>query len=153
MDGGTGMDLRRKIARYRRLTPSQRRLLAEAFILLGVSRLALLLLPFKRIAPHLGKQGEDAYAIDAGQTVTAKGVGWAVRSASMHTPWQSKCLAQAMTAKHMLRQRKIRNTLYLGLAKDETGKMIAHAWIFCGSLPLTGAMDTPRYTVVSTFSS
>ncbi len=147
------MSLGRKIGRYRRLTPSRRQLLAEAFVLLGVSRLALLLLPFKRIAPHLGRQGEDVYAADAKQTAAAKGVGWAVRIASTHTPWQSKCLAQAMAAKRMLNRRKIRNTLYLGLAKDDSGKMVAHAWIFCGSLPLTGAADTPRYAVVSTFSS
>jgi hypothetical protein len=147
------MGLARKIGRYRRLAPSQRRLLAEAFILLGVSRLAMVTLPFKRIAPHLGKLGEDVYTPDAPQTAAAKQVGWAVRIASTHTPWQSKCLAQAMAAKRMLNRLNIRNTLFLGLAKDDNGKMIAHAWIYCGNLPLTGVGDTPRFTVVSTFSS
>ncbi|MCE5344142.1 MAG: lasso peptide biosynthesis B2 protein [Eubacteriales bacterium] len=147
------MSLAKKINRFLRLTPGQKRLLAEAFAMLGVSRLALLLLPFKRFAPLLGKPVEDAYVADAQQMDIAKKVGWAVRAASMHTPWQSKCLAQAMTAKHMLNRRKIHNTMYLGLARDDSGKMIAHAWVFYCGLPLTGATDTQEYTVVSTFSS
>ena len=38
----------------------------------------------------------------------------------------------------MLERRKIESTLYLGTAKDEDGKMVAHAWLRSGPFTLLG---------------
>jgi len=142
---------------------SHKLLLMEALLLLGLSRAALLIMDFREIAPRLGTQRElkDLVAetgglVDEGQkklNARAKGVGWAVRAMSRYTPWESKCLVQAMAAKIMLNRRKISNTLYLGVAKDNTGAMVAHAWIKCGSFILTGEREAERFTVVAAFSS
>lgn len=35
-----------------------------------------------------------------------------------HPPWQSKCLVRAMLAQHLLKQRNISSTLYLGINKN-----------------------------------
>ena len=35
------------------------------------------------------------------------------------TPWESKCLVRAMTAKKMMKKRGYKTTLYLGVGKDE----------------------------------
>ncbi len=37
------------------------------------------------------------------------------------TPWESKCLVRAMTAKKMMKKRGYKTTLYLGVGKDEEG--------------------------------
>lgn len=130
-------------------------LLMEALCFLGFARLALLIFDFKMIAPHLGERTEDTPPAreEKCRRREAGKVGWAVATMSRYAPWESKCLAQALAAKIMLNRRKIRNTLYLGVAKDEMGHMIAHAWIKCGSIPLTGAMSAEKFTVVSAFSS
>ncbi|GAE44160.1 hypothetical protein JCM21738_846 [Mesobacillus boroniphilus JCM 21738] len=53
----------------------------------------------------------------------------------------------------MLQRRGINSTLYLGTAKDETGKLIAHAWLRSGSYYVSGAEEMNRFTVVSKFSN
>ena len=56
-----------------------------------------------------------------------------------------------MTAKIMLRRRGIKSTIYLGVAKNERGEMIAHAWIKAAGLTLTGSAGADQFTVVSVF--
>ncbi len=52
---------------------------------------------------------------------TAKSIGRAVRTAASRTPWESKCLAQALAAALMLRWRQIPFVLTLGVAKTSNG--------------------------------
>ena len=39
----------------------------------------------------------------------------------------------------MLEKRNIESTLYLGIAKDEKGELIAHAWLRSGPFYVSGA--------------
>jgi hypothetical protein len=52
----------------------------------------------------------------------------------------------------MLERRNIESTVYLGTAKDENGKLIAHAWLRSGSFILTGSEEMSRFVVVSKFA-
>ena len=52
----------------------------------------------------------------------------------------------------MLERRQIESTLYLGTAKDESGKLIAHAWLRSGPFYITGAEGMEKFTVVSKFA-
>ena len=58
---------------------------------------------------------------------------------SRYTFWESQCLVKAIAAMKMLERRQIESTLYLGTAKDENGKLIAHAWLRSGPFYITGA--------------
>ena len=51
---------------------------------------------------------------------------------SKYTFWESQCLVKAIAGMKMLERRQIESTLYLGTAKDELGKLIAHAWLRSG---------------------
>ena len=142
-------------AKWRRRSRTERLLLMEAFVLLGIARLAVLVLPFKRLAVSLDRhQNETDMQISASDLNFARKVGQAVCSAANHTPWESVCLPQAVVAQWMLKRRRIAGTLYLGVAKDVTKPEIlaAHAWLRCGSIILTGAAGHQQFTVVTTFS-
>ncbi len=142
-------------AKWRRRTRVERSLLLEAFVLLGIARLAVLALPFKWLAGSLGRHmNEAADPVSASELALARQVGGAVCSAANYTVWESVCLPQAIAAQWMLKRRHIAGTLYLGLAKDEAKpkKLAAHAWLSCGGLLLTGARGHRQYTVVSIFS-
>ena len=106
----------------------ERWLLLEAVPWLGLSRLARLILPFNRLSPflcqHMAESGQN---LDATAMARAQSIGWAVRAVARLTPWESACLVQAMAAKRMLRRRGIPSTLYLGLARDESRELEAHA--------------------------
>ncbi|MFX4263225.1 lasso peptide biosynthesis B2 protein [Pelotomaculum propionicicum] len=142
----------RKLIKFIRLPWPEKCLYTEAFYLTGVVRLAILLLPFRWLAPHLGQhmvespQEEDAAAIEA-----ARRVGLAVETVSRHSPWESKCLVQAIAGKILLRRRGIGSTLYLGVDRDDAKILIAHAWLRCGGLVLTGGQGREHFTVVGKF--
>lgn len=52
-----------------------------------------------------------------------------VRRAKKILPFQPKCLVNSIVTKKMLDRRNIKNMLYLGLNKDNTDKLNAHAWV------------------------
>ena len=144
------------------LSWTDRWLLLEATLWLGVARIAILTVPFRKLAKHLGEQMAESPHSDQSAQETRLSrisqISWAVRGMSGYTPWESACLAQALAAKAMLRCRGIASTLYLGLAKDKHNEqdrqsgLLAHAWLRSGSIILTGGPGKDQYTVVATFA-
>jgi hypothetical protein len=134
---------------------ADRWLLLKAFFWLGLMRLAILLLPFRRVARMIGlHQGENSAVPDLAQAEEAERVGWAIRAAAKRTPWDSACLAQALSGSILLRRKAIPATVYLGVAKekDMPEQVAAHAWLRCGENILTGGGVHERFSVISTFS-
>lgn len=147
--------LKNALAKWRRRNRMERVLLLEAFLLLGVARLGVLILPFRWLAKSLGDHMKETDALlQPAEMQFARMVGGAVRSAAGYTPWGSVCLPQAVAAKWMLKRRRIPGTLYLGVMKNSTtpDQLVAHAWLRCGQFIITGAKGHRLYTVVSTFS-
>jgi hypothetical protein len=142
-------------AKWRRRTWTERRLLVEAFVFLGIARLAILVLPFRWLAVTLSKHKNNPNEdIGRPDSLYTHRIGQAVRSTAANTPWKSPCLAQAVAGQWMLRRRRISGTVYLGVAKDriKAEGLSAHAWLRCGDEILTGGRGHRQYTVVATFS-
>lgn len=143
----------RRLLKFARLTFVEKLLLLEAVLLMALARPAILLLPFRRIVPLLGcERLESPLEITPMQDFKAKQIGRAVVTMSYHTFWQSTCLVQAIAAQLMLKRRGISGTVYLGAIKDKENKLLAHAWIRCGSEILTGASGSKQFTVIATFA-
>lgn len=143
-----------RFSKFLVLSWKERFLLLEAFSFLGMVRALLLLLPFKHIAPYLGRQlpMEDIRGSKFPPSEEAIQIGWAVDVMSRYTPWESTCLTQAIACKFMLRQRGLPSLLYLGTKKDETGQFTAHAWLENENSILLGGGDSESFTVLSAFS-
>ena len=148
--------LRTVPAKWRRRNWYERRLLGEAFVLLGVARLLVLAVPFRWLAHTLGSHmRESELDANSAHLETARLIGQAIRSAASNTPWKSVCLPQAVVGQWMLKRRRIAATLYLGVTKAEdiTEQHAAHAWLRCGNHILTGAAGYRVFTVVVSFST
>lgn len=105
----------------------------------------------KRLKCRWGAEGEESpKEADVPQYLYAKKVSYAVDQVCQKTKWESKCLVRALTAQKLLRRKKIATTLYLGCGLDENGKMIAHAWLRCGKMYVTGG-DGRDYAIVDKF--
>lgn len=142
------MNIRRVSRKLGLLSWTQRSLLLEAIVLLGVVRTAILLVPFRYIARTVGLEaGESSFA--PGSMQEAQQRGWAVRTAAAYTPWLSTCLAQALAVALLLRQRRIPCTLYLGVDSSHR----AHAWARSGTEVLTGANAREGFVTVAAFST
>jgi len=155
--GSVGLMARlRKVAA---LPWAERWLLLQVFVLLGLARLALRLIPFRRMARHLGPlQVETPPDAPPEHLAQARRVGLAIARVSPYTPWTSNCFPQALAAKYWLQRRRIPTTLYLGVAlnKGEAEirlEMEAHAWLRCGPLFVTGGRGHQRYTVTACFGA
>ncbi len=129
-----------------------RLLLAEASLSLAVARLAVRLMPFRWIAPRLGETMAASPEEDSADPELLRRIGWAVGVAGHNLPWTSRCLAEAIAGKAMLKRRGVPSTLYLGLAKDGQADLEAHAWLRCGSRILTGERASEGYTVIASFA-
>ncbi len=138
-------------ANFFRRSALEQRLFFEALFWLMISRLAISLAPFRRIAPFLGHAMAETPMDPSEFRPLAGRISWAVQTASRYTPWASRCLAQAIAAKMMLKRREIPSTVYLGLSKEGPKGLSAHAWIRCGDKILTGADGRRQFKVVATF--
>lgn len=128
-------------------------LLFEAYMLLAWARL-LKLIPFAKVAPTLGvPMKETPYERVVEHEQMLGEVAKAIRQMSRYTWWESECLVKGIAAMKLLKRRKIASTLYLGTAKDASGKLIAHAWLRSGPYYITGVEEMGRFTVVGLFGN
>lgn len=143
----------RTVRKFCSLSWQERCLLIESFCLTGLVRLVILLLPFRWLSKVLGRHmRESPMKEGAAESALARMIGRGIETVSRYTPWESKCLVQAIVGKMMLRQYGIANTLYLGVGRDEGNSLIAHAWLRCGETIITGRQGRERFTVVGKFA-
>ena len=129
-------------------------MIIEAFFLTGIIRFCILFVPFSKLAKLSGKYNEESvYKLHDKQIFIGDKVGYIVYLVSKYTPWESKCLVKALTAQTLLRRRKITSTVYLGVAKDQNKKLIAHAWLRCGENIIAGDDERYGFTMVAKFAN
>jgi len=127
-------------------------------ILLGLVRMLIAVVPFRRLAPILGwPLGPVAVVpiLTACQTRRANLIGQAVRAAAHRTPWTSNCFPQAVVARLMLGLYRVPYVLHFGLMPDpqEAGGYAAHAWVVAGKERITGGQGFGQYQVVGAFGA
>lgn len=141
------------LKRYARIPRARRRLLWEALGALAIARVAMALLPFRRIAAWLGTPGAESPATAAPEEIrTAEEVGWAVAVLARRVPWDGRCMAQALAATGMLRRRGLEGTVSFGVRRGESAGFDAHAWLRLGSCVVTGGPGHQRFKTVTTFA-
>lgn len=146
------MNIVRKIRKFFLLDMKTMFLFIEAYTYLGWARF-LKSMPFSKIAPTLGTHmDETSLNCNESNKLILRSISEAIHIMSQHTFWESECLVSAIAGMKMLKRRQIESTLYLGTAKDKSGKMLAHAWLRSGPFYITGAEEMERFTVVSKFA-
>ncbi len=123
----------------------------QAWIYSAFFRIQILYRKSDKLKDDWGIRGEESPE-DAGieEYRYAKKVSYAVNQVCNKTKWESKCLVRALTAQRLLKKKGIQSTMYLGCGLDENGNMIAHAWLRCGKMYVTGG-DGKEYAMVDKF--
>ena len=148
----------RKARVFARLPLFEQGWLLPVWLLLGLSRAAVLTLPFRMLAARLGDAcGVNAWVplVSGPQLVRARSIGRIVRLASRYTPWDSNCLAQAIVAIVLLRLHGIPCAAFMGVKRsdDASRALLAHAWVHSGAVAVSGGAGCDRFTVVACFTS
>ena len=147
----------RKLKTFARKSWAARALFFEIYVRLGLARASVLTLPFKRLSRNWGVPHYEGLRTphDAEERAFLHQLAWALRTASRYTPWNSNCLAQAITAKQILQRKGYDSTLYLGMMtpkRSAKGEAAAHAWLRCGDTWICGFRASRGFTVVGTFT-
>lgn len=127
----------------------------EAFAFLCVAKAVVMLVPFRRYAPRLGRsEAETPAAISPADRRVAVKISWAVQAVARHVSLGFVCLPQALAAQRMLRRRRLPNTIYFGvsLIAPQQDDMMAHAWIRAGDKIVTGEREIAGHVVVAKFA-
>lgn len=149
--------LLRKARNFLRLPRFERLWFVPAWVLLGVSRFAILAFSFRRLAPRLGAHGRACVwvpVLDKREEELALHIGRIVRMAARYTPWESNCFPQAVTARLLLGLYGVPYALFFGLARDgSVSEMKAHAWVAAGRVRVAGGNSFEQFAVVGCFVS
>jgi hypothetical protein len=138
--------------KFFRLTPLEKGLFLEAMLTLLMVKLMIIVLPMRFYSRYLGNQHSESAQTDVEKNAQViRNISKGLVRARKATPWPTRCLVDAITAKWMLNRRGVSSTLYLGVAKDDD-KMIAHAWLRSGQAMVTGRQGIQKFTVVGTFA-
>lgn len=122
----------------------RQRLVAEAALSLLSARIALLVVPFPRLAARWGTllPVGDPQLAPAAPTdeaaATARAIGWAVTATASVMPFKAVCMQQAVAARAMLARRGVASVLHYGAGRDATGALVAHAWLDAAGVKVTG---------------
>lgn len=123
----------------------------RALLLSGIYRIEILAIKPNRLRKNWGVEGQES---EKAETVEhyryAVKVAYAVDRICDRTKWESKCLVRALTAQYLLAKKGIHTTMYLGCGMDDN-KMVAHAWLRCGEMFVTGGNGEEKYAIVSKF--
>lgn len=142
-----------KVQRFFGINRTDRKLFIQASILSIKYSLYIFLIPKRHIFKKLGEKGvESMFTPTENELIEILQVSKAIRRAVRYLPGKTKCFAQAISAKKMLKQHKIPSTIYFGVAKEGNGKMIAHAWLCAGNITVTGKEEMNRFTPVLFFT-
>lgn len=151
--------IRHPLRRFAQVDGRRRALTIEAVLCLLFARLALVLVPFPRLARRLGAfvPPGDARVAQARQQGSraqmdqAAAVGWAVTRGARYLPFKAVCLPQAMAARIMLNRRGIASVLHFGAGKDGEQKLDAHAWLDAAGVEVTGYPVGPGFAEIACF--
>ncbi|WP_186774564.1 lasso peptide biosynthesis B2 protein [Chitinophaga pinensis] len=126
-------------------------LFAEAWIYLGIARVMLVFMPFRKIAPLLGEKiYTDSTSFPS--SIRPQRIRAAISRAASCAPWRTKCFEQALAGKLMLRYRRMSGVIFFGVNKSGA-QLNAHAWLESEGVIITGAKGIEQFTVIARFKN
>lgn len=128
-----------KIKKFIRVPTKDKVIYIKVLLLSALYRLIILIVPFKKLSKRMGEYNKESiYNPNNEEIHYIYKISKIIRKVCFNTPWESKCLVQALIGQRFLYKKKIESTLFLGVSKDSRNEMIAHAWLKCGEYYVTG---------------
>ena len=147
------MWVKQRLARFRGLRPPARRQLLEAIFDLFVARLALRVIPFRRLTPYFERpaQRPQATIADDERKRLREEMPWLINEAAWFLPGETTCFARAIAAQSILRRLGMATTLYYGAATLPDGGLTAHVWLQDGAAGIIGHDTAQRYHILARY--
>jgi Transglutaminase-like superfamily len=132
-----------KVSKFFRLPSYEKSLLIRSWILLGIIKLGLELLPFLTLKNLLMKMGP--MLAEGNGRFSEEKLAWAVGVSSKYLP-KATCLVQALALHLLLQQAGHQSSLHIGVDNGIGGRLEAHAWVESQDRVLIGGSNISKYT-------
>jgi hypothetical protein len=119
-----------------RLPPADRGLLLRTVPLVAAIRVALWVVPLRRVGRLMRIWERLPFSVPANLPVSR--LEWAVRAASRRIPMAS-CLTQALALQYLLMRGGHSSEVHIGVKKDTESGFQSHAWVECEGRTLLSA--------------
>jgi hypothetical protein len=119
-------------------------LLLKAALLLALTRVALVLLPYSTVRVLIDRMGRRSSRLGNGRP-PAEHLAWAVSVASRVVPRGEHCLTQALSLRTLLARRGYDCRICYGVQKAADSPLRAHAWVEYNGAALIGGGDLNHF--------
>lgn len=133
-----------KIRRFFQISLEDKFLLIKTYFLLWTVRLMLWIFKIHRIINFTEKVGSST----KNNSLSIEKIVWAVNSTSPYVP-KASCLTRSLVARILFKQNGYKSEIKIGVAKDENGKLNAHAWVEIDDKTVIGGSQI-EYTPILT---
>jgi hypothetical protein len=135
--------------RFFRMERLERNLFLLSFLQTVIISFLLVVIPRRYVLKRIGVLGIES-SLDGSEEIwkAVAPIAKAIRRTVRYSPWRVTCFAKAISAKRLLKRKGVSSTLYVGVAKDGLNKVVAHAWLRCGSVIVTGKEEMHRFTIM-----
>ena len=124
-------------------------LLAESCIVLTVARLALRVLPVRKILAWKSRPVR-ATGSEEEKALHRERVAWAVDVSAKRLPIKFVCFPRCLAVSYLLRARGIESRLHYGAAR-EGGRLMTHTWLESGGEVLVGSDVMEAYATLAVY--
>lgn len=147
------MSIARRIHSFLATSPLERRLFAAALLLTPLFRVALLVMPFRRVIAWQGVPGSDSPDMpDTASRPYREALHRGLQLTARYAPGIATCYTLCLAGKWLLRSKGLPSTLYVGFRKTEDGRYEGHAWLRSYDAWITGGGSRSLYDVHSYYS-
>ena len=101
------------LIKFFRFSLADKRMILETIVLLFISRMTIIILPYRFLKPMLGKYKKESNTPSSADIKVIKRVAYWIKRISPMLLWKCNCLPQAITGRFMLKFRNIDSTIYL----------------------------------------
>jgi hypothetical protein len=141
------------IIKFFQLSAEEKKLFYKAVRIALLVRMYLFLMPSHKLSRFMGSpHKESLHEVDVTYDGIVTKVFRAMRRSSVYLPFKEKCLVDAIVAKKILKKYNIETTLYLGVAKNGSKELIAHAWLRYGDSYIVGKKGMGKFIPVEWYS-
>ena len=135
----------RAAQRFCALSPQKRRTFFAALPVVLAVRVGLSITSINRVRSVASRLARQSTRLPTPTTNHAERIAWAVFSAARFVP-RASCLTQAIAAEVLLVRAGHAAEVRLGVARDPSGRIGAHAWVESSGRVIIGDEDLDRYT-------
>ena len=137
-----------RLLKFWALTGREKYCICEAGILLLLSNLSIMTIPFRQIYRflHANWNTTRTRVLDSAENVEL--VMLSLSRAANLLPWKSKCLSRSIAAFVMLRRRGIPAVMFVGVKSLEDSSLLAHAWVHTGREVIDENSENSTFTAL-----